>query len=274
MTSMLYKLMCQAWFISGAHCTASLQRMAEQMEVPEDIGRRPERDAYGEEMPRMRLFEGVAVVPIHGPIIKGASGLEKWWLSGTSHEDIAEDIDAAMDAGVQAVVFNVDSPGGTVSGTPELAEKIANLPVPTSSYSDTLQASAAEYLTAGVDNRFGSASGTFGSIGTIMTSVSFAGLAERIGIQFNVIKSGAMKGAGHPMSRLTDEQRAHFQETVDMMAGEFKDHMAAYRPNFDRRHMDGRTFTGKQAEEIGLIDARAGSVLEVVDYAKGLLRDE
>lgn len=273
MTRLLRNLSAHAWFLWEPAAVSILPHIgADAPTPPSDLAARPERDADGQTIPRMEMDGSLAIVPVHGGMIKKATPYEKWALGATSHEDISSDIDAAIEAGAKSILFNVDSPGGTVMGTHELANKIAALPdqgIQTFSFSDTVQASAAEYITAGVQNRLGAHSAVFGSIGTIMTAVSVAGVLERFGVDVNVIRSGPMKGAGHPLKRMTEEELAYFQDGVNSMAEEFKAHMEAHRPSFGREHMTGETFSGTKAVEIGLLDAVAGSFAEVRDAAKG-----
>src|SRR3989304_7315508 len=67
---------------------------------------------------------GVVVIPIVGVITQRANLLSEY-SGGTSTEKLAAQVDQALaSAGISALLFDVDSPGGDVSGVPEIAAKI------------------------------------------------------------------------------------------------------------------------------------------------------
>src|SRR5262245_59692762 len=103
-------------------------KFAENYRTPDYIVHRPTIDAYGDEIARMRGTQnGVAIVPVHGALMANASGSDKYYYGVISHEDIAEDLDEAVNRGAEAILLDINSPGGTVAGTPELASKIDEL---------------------------------------------------------------------------------------------------------------------------------------------------
>jgi ClpP class serine protease len=88
------------------------------------------------------------VIPVYGTISRRANMMSKF-SGGTSIEQLTSSFRAAMsDPSVKAVVFNVDSPGGSVDGVPELAAEIfaAASQKKTIAVSDTMAASAAYWL--------------------------------------------------------------------------------------------------------------------------------
>jgi len=95
------------------------------------------------ELPGMRIEHGVAIVPIKGVVAVNVSPIEK--LFGVvDMADILEEIEAAeKNDQVSAIVFDIDSPGGTFNGTPELAAQIQNALKPTFAFTSGMAASAA-----------------------------------------------------------------------------------------------------------------------------------
>ena len=74
------------------------------------------------------MEDGIGVVAIEGPILRKADLFAKMFYGATSSEEIAEalqEISGRDD--IKAVLLNIDSPGGTVAGTPELANAVAAL---------------------------------------------------------------------------------------------------------------------------------------------------
>ena len=244
------------------------QRMADKGAFPS----RPESDIYGDSFPRMRVTsDGIAVVPIAGALMKAASGFEKWFHSLGSHEDIGMDLDAAR-ATCRGILLHVNSPGGTVTGTPELADKvsaIAKSGFPIACFTEDSMCSAAEYITAGCNARFATSSATVGSIGVIMQILDLSKLHAAIGVQYNVFASGKFKAMGHGSGDLTPDQKSFLQSWVDGRGAEFRKHMTANRPKLPASAMEGQMFNGAEAKNIGLIDKVVSGMDEALAFFKG-----
>lgn len=237
----------------------------------EAVGKRPATNRFGDEFAKFEMVGKVAVVPISGALVKGATGSEKYFDEVSSHEDIHADIDAGLAARAEAFVFHVNSPGGTVCGTPELADRIAHLPHEgkrTAMFTSDLCCSAAIYAVASCGALFTSPSAFVGSIGTIWDTINIAGMLEELGVEWNVFTSGPLKGTGHPAKRLSEEQAAWMQGVVDKMSVEFKSHVTKHRKAVGGEAMQGQTFTGSEACANGLFDATAGSLQEVIEMVR------
>lgn len=249
------------------------QRMALMRETREPVSRRPDRDYYGDDIEKMRMEGSVAIVPIVGPLLKGASGSDK--MAGfASYEDIHEDIDSALAAKASAIILNISSPGGTAVGAGELARHVKDATdvIPVYSFTDSMQCSAAEYVSGACTARFATADAIVGSIGTIMATVSFQGMLEKFGVKAEVFTSGKFKGTGHPFKNLSQEQSEYIQGFVDTLAGEFKSWMGSHRKAMRSDDMEGQVFTGRQGAENGLIDATSGglnALLAMLNRASG-----
>jgi len=229
-----------------------------ERETTEPVSQRPTVDVRGDEIMRVSVTpSGVAIVPIVGGILKGAKGSDKARHGLTSHEDIWQDILQARHT-ARATMLYVNSPGGTVVGTHELANRISELAATgytIASYTEDQKCSAAEYLTAGCTVNLATSSAIVGSIGTMLALVDASKFLEKFGIQFNVFTSGKYKALGHPGKSLSPEQAEWCQEFVNDRAAEFKRHMTNHRPGLEPAHMEGQIFTGAVAAEIGLIDS-------------------
>ena len=197
--------------------------------------------------------DGLATIHILGPLGKNLSSMEKQ-CGATSFEDIRSDYTKAIAGGANGILLHIDSPGGTVQGTPETAALIASQPLPTVAYTEDMMASAAYYLAAGATRIVSSPSAEVGSIGVYIPWVdsSAAIAAEGLSPDPIVNQGGDLKALGFG-GTLTDEQRAYLQAEVDADFAEFKGHILNHRTVPDHA-MRGQTLSGKTALQANLVD--------------------
>ena len=255
---------CQPWLITpAAHET--IRNLLDQKLAGVDLAFEPT------EQPAMTVQDGVAVIPVKGVIGKGLSAIEKS-CGACGVEDIAANIAAAEnDPTVGAVLFDIDSPGGSVPGVPELAETIRTMGKKSVAFTEGQMDSAAYWLASGTDCIYSTPSAEVGSIGVYMPWVDQTKRYEAAGVKVDVIKNtgGTYKGMGYPGTALTDEQRAHLQERVDGIFSMFTDAVLAKKPKVAADSMRGQTFMGKAAKKAGLVDA-LGSYADAFNEAKKL----
>jgi signal peptide peptidase SppA len=218
------------------------------------------------EVPKAYIAEdGTGVIPIAGVIGKGLSPLEKM-TGAVDVSDIADTIDDyAMNPQVTRIAFQVSSPGGTVTGVEELANKVRNIAKPTMSYSDTEMASAAYWVAAAADKVVVSPSSTIGSVGVYMVVADYSEAAKAEGIKMIVIKAGQHKAIGVPGTEVTDAHQAHLQEGVDEIHNDFKAAVLKTRKLVKAEDMEGQVFSGKQAAQRNLVTGLADSFNEAVE---------
>jgi len=217
------------------------------------------------EVPKAYIAEdGTGVIPIVGPIGKGLAPIERM-TGAVDVNDIAETIDDyATNPQVTRIAFQVSSPGGTVTGVEELANKVRNISKPTMAYTDSEMASAAYWIASAADKVVASPSSTVGSIGVYMTVADMTEMAKAQGIKMVVIKSGKFKGAGIPGTSLSEEQIANLQDSVDAIHADFKGAVLQTRKLVKAEDMEGQVFSGKQAAQRGLVTGLADSFNEAV----------
>jgi len=217
------------------------------------------------EVPKAYIAEdGTGVIPIAGVIGKSLSPLEKM-TGAVDVSDIADTIDEyAMNPQVTRIAFQVSSPGGTVTGVEELANKVRNIAKPTMSYTDTEMASAAYWVAAAADKVVASPSSTVGSVGVYMVVADYSEAAKAEGIKMIVIKAGQHKAIGVPGAEVTDAHQAHLQEGVDEIHADFKAAVLKTRKMVKAEDMEGQVFSGKQAAQRGLVTGLADSFNEAV----------
>jgi len=214
--------------------------------------------------PKPYVVDGIGIVPIVGVIGKGLSPLEKM-MGAVDVNDLSDQVDAmAADPAVEKIAFQVSSPGGTVTGVEELANKIRNLGKPTMAYTDSEMASAAYWISSASDKVTASPSSSVGSIGVYMAIPDYSEAAKMAGIKMVVIKSGKFKGAGIEGTSLDEGQIGNLQEGVDTIHAEFKEAVNMKRKMVKAEAMEGQTFSGKQAAAQGLVTGLADSFNEAL----------
>lgn len=200
--------------------------------------------------------QGVATIEIFGTLMKQVSSMSR----GTSTVLARQQLRAALnDERVQAILLHIDSPGGTVAGTKELADDVAAVAKkkPVYAYIEDLGASAAYWVASQASQVFSNEMALVGSIGTYMAVQDLSGYAAKEGVKVHVIKAGAFKGAGQPGTEITPEQLAQWQRVVDGLNSHFVASVAAGRKlglAAVRALADGRVHQGAEAQALGLID--------------------
>jgi signal peptide peptidase SppA len=209
--------------------------------------------------PKPYVVDGIGIIPVVGVIGKGLSPLEKM-MGAVDINDLSDQVDAmAVDPAVEKIAFQVSSPGGTVTGVEELANKIRNLGKPTMAYTDSEMASAAYWISSASDKVTASPSSSVGSVGVYMAIPDYSEAAKMAGIKMVVIKSGKYKGAGIEGTSLDEGQMGNLQEGVDTIHAEFKEAVNMKRKMVKAEAMEGQVFSGKQAAAQGLVTGLADS---------------
>jgi len=134
-------------------------------------------------------------------------------------------------------------------------------------------ASGAYYVACGTQEIMAQPTSVTGSIGVVMITLNFKGLMDKIGVGSDTIKSGPLKDAGSPLRPLEPQERKVFQTLIDEFQGGFLDVVAKSREKLTRARIqelaDGRVWSGRQAEALGLVD-RLGGMDDAVARAKEL----
>lgn len=160
---------------------------------------------------------------------------------------------------VKALIVHLDTPGGTALGGESLYRKLKSIreKKPVIAVMRTVCASAG-YMTAIAADRIYALEGTItGSIGVIMQTANITGMAEKLGIEPIILKSGPNKASPNPVEEFTEAQRAVTKLALDDFFQIFLDMVEAERPLLKEEVLelaDGRIYTGRQAVKNKLID--------------------
>lgn len=213
----------------------------------------------------------VAVIHIDGVI----AGTGSTFDGIISPEYFKSQLDqAADDPNVKALVLRVDSPGGTVAASQEIAAYVKEFkrskPVVVSV--GDVDASGAYMVSCQANTIIANPGSAVGSIGVITEIPNVAGLLDKVGVEFQVITAGKYKDAGSPYRPLTDEEKALIQGQIDQIYGQFIDTVAEGR-KMERSEVEslatGWAWNGEEAKKLGLVD-EIGTYEDALDKAADL----
>lgn len=219
-----------------------------------------------------------AIIPIDGVIAKKMNLLMDI-SGGASTQLIERDIRAALDdPQVDRLILNVDSPGGTVDGTFELADFVFSQrgKKPIIAFTNGMMASAAYAIASAADMVYISGDTTqVGSIGVVTAHEDYSKLEEKFGVKTTEIYSGKYKRIVSQVSPLSDEGRKTLQDEIDYLYSVFVDAVAKHRGATTELVLSAmstdvkRIFIGKQAIEAGLVDGVA-TLDQLIDGTAGV----
>lgn len=203
----------------------------------------------------------VAVASISGPLIPGSP----WYASfmgATGYGEIREAlVQAAQDPNVGAIVMDIRSGGGAVSGVTDVADLIQRIDTqvkPVYAYTDGTMASAAYWLGSSARRIGISKAAEVGSIGVLTVHTDISRALDADGITQTVIRSGPYKALGHPSEKLSSLANQVLADQVQETADVFTEHVAQQRgmtaEKVDSEVGQGRMFMGAKAVDAGLAD--------------------
>lgn len=195
---------------------------------------------------------------------------------GQVYDDFMDQLDDVYDDdSVKGVIMQVNSPGGAVYNSEQIANKIKKIQkdkkIPVFTVMKTMAASGGYYISAPTDRIYASNETLTGSIGVIMSSTSFQGLFEKYGIKQQNITTGKMKDAGSAGKDMTDEQKKYFQDLINSSFDRFVKIVSQGRSMKEdevRKLADGRVYDGAQAKNNGLVDKIGDLDLAIEDMKK------
>jgi len=213
------------------------------------------------EKPSYQVLGDKAIIPIHGVIAKKMNLFSKI-SGGVSTQLVGKDIQNAMDnPEITGILLDIDSPGGTVEGTQELADIIfdGRDKKPIIAYSDGMVASAAYWIgSAGHEMYVSGDTVHIGSIGVVAGHREYSEYEKKVGIKTTEIYAGKYKRIASQYAPLSKEGKQSIQDQVDYLYSIFVEQVAKHKgvsPDTVLKDMaDGRIFIGKQAIKAGLVD--------------------
>lgn len=257
----LEKVYLRPWMITPqAHASIVALLNSKLVENTELVNRLDKRgdeddaDFWAVTRKPMRMdANGIAHIQILGPIGKGLSGIEKSCGGATGVEEVSAELKLAARR-ARGVLLYVCSPGGTITGVPELAREVSEMPIPVVAFTDDMIASAAYYISAGCREIWASESAEVGSIGVYIPWMDKQGYYDEWGISPNPVVNteGRYKALGF-WPTLSEDHRAFLQAGVDDSFSKFKNWVLNFRA-VPAEAMQGQCLPADKALETALID--------------------
>jgi protease-4 len=234
--------------------------------------------------------DSILSIPINGIILTDSSadsGFFDFLQEGgaTYGYDVKDELKrAANDPSIKAIMLEINSPGGTVSGANAIAEGVAYYKKvtghPVYSHITDLGASGAYWSAASTDYIVSEIGSTVGSIGVIMGPFKYynkvtaessfgGGVQTDGGIDYTYITAGQYKDTGSPYRKMTDDEVKHWQTAINNEYDGFVTYVSSRR-NISRdtivNQIKALPYDTKRALELHLID-KVGSK----EFAQDLL---
>jgi len=211
----------------------------------------------------------IAVIKVRGTIASGPQMLTETFTPDDAFPLISK---AEEDPGIKAVLFEIDSPGGSVVASREIAYAVADMKKPTLCWMGDVAASGAYWIASSCDYIMADPLTLTGSIGVTASYLEFSKLFEKYGVTYEQITSGERKDIGSPFRNMSDDERSKMEYITNEVFSYFLKDVKEKR-NLTQEQIDqiksGDLFLGKDAIALGLIDS-TGTLSDARDAVKEL----
>lgn len=199
----------------------------------------------------------IVVINLRGQIDGQGSDLEGTGMIGMICEQLKV---AEEDENVKAILLQVDSPGGGLTPSDIIYNKILNVRAEGKvvvSWAGGLMTSGGYYIAAASDAIVASPTATVGSLGVILQRFQVDGFMDKLGLKADPIMAGESKDIGSPFRDMTPEERQLLQRNVDHAHDRFIGIVAKGR-GMSREAVvalaDGKLFSADESVQNGLVD--------------------
>lgn len=184
---------------------------------------------------------------------------------------------AEKDDDIKGLLLRINTPGGTVTSSDIIYHEITAFKkrknIKVYAVVVDLAASGGYYIAQAADRIIVHPTSLTGSIGVIVLKMNLRGLMDKVGVDFEVVKSGDHKDFLSPFRPLTPKERQVLQETIDSLHQRFVATIEENRKQLSkdeiRKLADGRIYTAQQALDFKLIDQIA-----YMDEAEDFIRKD
>ncbi len=249
-----------AWAMHEPHFHATRQQL-ESMSISLHLsnGSNREEALSRVEEQRVTVQEGIAIVNVEGTLMKHASSFSESSSTVVLRQTLRS---LSNDPNVKGIALRIDSPGGTVAGTNELASEINKVrqSKPVWAYCNDLTASAAYWIASQCDHIEANETSLVGSIGTYCVVMDSSAAAAKAGFVVHVVRAGEFKGSGTPGTEITAEQLDQINAQVIGLNAFFLKAVEKGRSMSTEKVKelaDGRVHIANEAQSLGLIDGVA-----------------
>ncbi len=231
---------------------------------------------YRQAAPLERAKRKIAVVYGVGAITVGESGGSVWAEQAMGSDTITEAFRlAAADKDADAIVFRIDSPGGSALASDLIwrATQDARAMKPVVVSMSDVAASGGYYSAAGASRIVAQPATLTGSIGVVMVKPNVAGFLARLGVNTTTLARGKLARMLSFTTSVTEAERARLLSSINYIYDTFLTRVADGR-HLSREQVDevgrGRVWTGQQAQSVGLVD-ELGGFTAAINAAKSLV---
>ncbi|MBN3037028.1 MAG: signal peptide peptidase SppA [Candidatus Diapherotrites archaeon] len=206
----------------------------------------------------MADYGNVATVPLKGSI--ESESYESYFGFSVGARDVIKLIrEADDDPMVSSILLDINSGGGSVVASKEIARAVREAEKPVVAYVGDVGASGAYYVAAAADEIVADEDSLTGSIGVIAQVDNYQGLMEKIGYNTTIIYEGEFKAMGSPFKELTDTEESMLRGIVQDAFQNFKRNVLLFREGRITAAAldsvaDGRVINGRAALAVGLVD--------------------
>lgn len=197
----------------------------------------------------------IAIIPVKGEITSDSCTAGPC----TNYEEFSEMFKTAeKDPNVKAIVLDINSPGGGVFASREMAKIVEKSKKPVVAYIGEVGASGAYYAASAADEIIASEYSLTGSIGVETIIIGYSGLLDKLGINVTTIKRPENKDLGSPYRQMNESEKKEMQDIIDRIYNEFISDVAKNRNIPKEKVLEisekKNMYIGIEAKENGLID--------------------
>ena len=159
----------------------------------------------------------IVIIPITGTITTELTS-SLMQQKETSSTAILNYLDLAQrNPNIKGVLLEINSPGGTVVASKEIADKVKQMNKPVVSYIREIGTSGAYWIASSSNVIVADPLSITGSIGVIGSYLEFSELLEKYGVTYQRLVSGSYKDTGSPFKELTEEEKKILQSKIDLI---------------------------------------------------------
>lgn len=176
-----------------------------------------------------------------------------------SQKVLAQINEAKKNNNIKGVLLDVNSPGGAVAPSVEIAYAIKELNAlkPVVAYASGVMASGSYYSSIWAKEIIANPGSMVGSIGVIFQGTNLEELMDKIGVKTQTVKAGKFKESGTPTRQWADYEKEELEKVINDTYNMFITDVANARGLKVQDHTkfaDAHIFTSSQAKEVGLVD--------------------
>lgn len=211
--------------------------------------------------PRTSVNNGVGILEITGPLAYKPDVFEMVFFGLEDSAAVLSSFrELQANPDVSSILLNINSPGGFITGGPEVADAVASSKKPVVSWTGGMAASLAYWIGSQAGTFIATRSAVVGSIGAYIAVADFQKLFESSGVKMHVFtnKEGKYKAAGLTGAAISEDHAENWKAGAQRAFDQFRGDILRARPDVPAEAMQGQVFDGLQARKMKLVDAVGG----------------